>query len=369
MRALAFVLLGAALPSAAHMEYPIEPVRAVLRVEPDRVVVDLRSDSVYWIEEIVGLRPMPPSGWSAETRAKIEAYVNSRLRLSAGGQRLPGRLVFGEYVQRLWEVNEQGELRLRMSYPAVSEGAISGEADFFEEHRLELAAEYGARPWPQADRFKTLLSAPGAGEFVLEPGKTAFSLDAARARRGPAARARESMSAGTLAVLGTASAWPALLALALSLGPGLPPPGRAGGAAAAALAGALLPGTLPGAAWAAGLAAALAAGRWLPARATGALEAAAALAAGKAWGLESAPWLPKAAPGALELAFSAAGALAAAAALLALALAGVAAFHRELVQHSESRAPELYERRRRLAATALVLVCGYGLAQAARWAR
>src|SRR5947209_1933341 len=87
------LLLSLAAGRASAHDYPIRPVRVTLRVEPDRVAADIRSDSIYWIEEVTGLHPMPASDWPDEALAATERYVNEHLRLSSGGKRLTGRLV------------------------------------------------------------------------------------------------------------------------------------------------------------------------------------------------------------------------------------------------------------------------------------
>ena len=60
--------------AAAH-DYPIKPVSVVLRVEPDRITADIDSDSIYWIEEVVGLVP-PEIG--PRTRARRPRRTSTR---------------------------------------------------------------------------------------------------------------------------------------------------------------------------------------------------------------------------------------------------------------------------------------------------
>jgi hypothetical protein len=363
MRIAALLILLASGPAAAH-DYPIKPVQIVLRVEPDRVVADVDSDSIYWIEEIVGLTPMPPRDWPADARVNVEKYVNAHLRLSAGGRRLAGRLIGWSYVQRPWQVYEQGRFRLRLAYPAAADGeTLTGEADFFENYRQERLK--GKEPLLPIMDFRALVSVPGspALRFELKPGSVAFSVPVAAARRGAAARFLESLRAGAAAVLDAAEGWAALAALALSLAPGAPSRRRSAGLVAAAVAGAALPAAagVPWLAWAAGAAAALAAGRWLSEASAPWLEAAAAAALARAWSLEALVALPRSSPGPLERTGAALGLLAVAAAALAAGLAAATAARRAAAVHSESRASELFERRRRLAATALLVVCGGGL--------
>jgi hypothetical protein len=365
MRAASLLALLLARPAAAH-DYPIKPVSVVLRVEPDRLAADIDSDSIYWIEEVVGIHPMVPRDWPADALAKTEAYVNAHLRLNADGRRLTGRLVAASYVQRPWEVNEQGRFHLRMQYPPLDGAAtLSGEADFFEDYRQERLEE--REPILKIQDFRTILTVPGsaARRFELTPGAVAFSLPAAEARRGGFARLVESLRVGAASALNAVAGWPALAALALSLAPGAPSRRRA----AALLAGALLGAApWPGAApawlpWAAGAAAALAAGRWLGAKAAPVLESAAAAALGRAWLAAALPWLPRAAPGAFERGPAAAGMLAAAALAVGAGVLAANAERRRLAVHSESRVADLFERRRRLAATALLIASVFGMVQ------
>lgn len=359
MGAAAAVLLAAlAAPARAH-DYPIKPVSVVLRVEPDRVVADVDSDSVYWIEEVVGLHPMPPRDWPADALAKAEKYVNEHLRLA-----VPGRLIEATYVQRPWEVNENGRVHLRLVYPLPADArSPKGEIDFFEEYRRERLE--GHEPLLPSQDFRTLLSVPGRvpRSFELKPGETAFSVPIDEARRSGTSLLAESLRAGFTDALGTIEGWPVLFALALSLAPGVPEKRRLAALALGGIAGLCVPLPGPSAlAWAAGLAAALAAGRWLGAAASPWLEAASLAALIRSWMAQTIPHLPRAHPTFGEYAFAAAGIVAAAAAVLAAGVAAFSAERRRLDSVSQSRAADLFERRRRLAATALALVCGGGLA-------
>lgn len=359
-------LLLAALPAAAHL-YPIAPARVTLSLEPERLVADVRADSIYWIEEVLQIHPLPLSGWSGETRARAEAYVNARLRLRADGAPLTGRLVAASYVQRPWQINEQGEVRLRLAYPPPPPGAaLAGEADFYEEYRQEMLEHLKGKPFPKNQEFATVVRVRGAGRrFALRPGSVSFSLRADEARRGRAGRSLDAATAGAAAVLGAAAAWPALLALGLALGPARR--SAALTAALAAVAGAALAAGRPApeaAPWLSGAAAAAAAGGWAGAAASSLLAAAAWAGLGWTWGTAAAPLLPSAAPSAALRAAAATGSAAAAAAALALVSAAAAAERRRLLSVSESRAEELFARRRRLAATALLIAGACGALQA-----
>ncbi|MDX6770540.1 MAG: hypothetical protein SF051_13480, partial [Elusimicrobiota bacterium] len=213
---LTAALLWAAATASAHMNYPIRPVRAVLRAEPGRTVVDLRTDSIIWIAEVLGAEDLP-APWPPEARERVESYVNAHLVLKAGDALLRGKLVQARHAQKPWESHEQGELRLRLVYPEVPAGSVlSGEARFFEEHRRELAEEGVARTADQV--YRTELEVPGraARRFTLVPEAPGFSLPAEEARRGPAAMAMEGLGAGAACALAAASAWPAVLALVLA---------------------------------------------------------------------------------------------------------------------------------------------------------
>jgi hypothetical protein len=368
---LALLLLGA--PRAAADVYPIAPVDAALRVEPDRTVADVDSDAVYWIEEALNQHPLPPRDWPASALASAEAYVNAHLRLTVDGKPLTGRLVSATYRQSLGDVNEQGRVRLRLVYPALAGGAtLAGEADFFEEYRREeLSSNPGFKDLhgePQV--FETRLRIPGRvpRSFTLTPGADSFRIAVSDARRTAAALAGQSVLAGAAQVASSWTAWPALLALALSLGPAGPARPRAAALVAAAAAGARLPLPAPaGVLWAGGAAAAVGAGRWLGAGAAPWLEAAALAALGRGWAAAALAELPGAVPGPAERGLAALGALAGAAAALAVGVLLVGAERRRLAGVSESRAAELFERRRKLCATVLGLVCAVGLCAGRNW--
>ncbi|MFI5351143.1 MAG: hypothetical protein ACHQ2Z_16485, partial [Elusimicrobiota bacterium] len=73
--------------------------------------------------------------------------------------------------------------------------------------------------------------------------------------------------------------------------------------------------------------------------------------------------LPRAAPGLFERGSAAAGMLGALVLVAAAGLLAANAERRSLTIHSESRAAELFERRRRLAATFLLIACAFGWIQ------
>jgi len=361
------ILASSSFAQHEHCGYPIEPVHAELRVEPDRVVVDAEGESTIWIEEILAVNPLPPTQWPPAILSRAENYVGAHFRLSADGVRLKGRLAEASFVQRPWQVYEQGRVRLRVIYPPVEPGSkLSGEVDFYEDYRLASSAEAGKGPLPYAEGYKTLLHA-GSRRFELKPGAVAFEMDSAEARPGAAARGLVAFREGALAVLKTSSSWPALAALALLLSP-LPPSRRRAVMGLLILAAGVCVSVLPlprVAVWAAGLAAAAAAGGWLGRKASEVLAISALGVLGAFWGAEAWPWLPSAAPGAGLRAAAAMGTTAAVALALAAGGAAVRAELRRLKIVSESHSAEIFERRRRLAATALFLVCLLGAAQGA----
>jgi hypothetical protein len=362
---LATCVLYLALRASAHEGYPIAPVRAALRVEPDRIAADLRVDSIFWIEEVTSLHPMPASNWPADARARVEAYVNAHFKLSAGGKPLSGKLVSARYRQWPWEVNEQGVFFLRMEYPPLPAGeALAGTASFYEEYRREMAAEYRGRRFPYASDYQTFVDIPGRKHlrFTLTADAPSFSAPDGEARRPASAMAFEGLARGVGAALGAAAAFPALLGLGLWLfsrwpeGGAKPAAAGAAVAAAASAYGLWLPAPAWGP-WAAALAAALAAGirPGLPQT----LAAGAAFCGiAETWGAAAATQLPHG-PGAALAAV--AGALAGGALLLALVLLAARAEHARLRALSESRVEELFARRARLIATALAMVGAYGL--------
>ncbi|HAZ07104.1 MAG TPA: hypothetical protein DCZ01_00970 [Elusimicrobia bacterium] len=363
---LAALTLAAALPASAVHIYPISPVRVGLRVETDRVVADIDAESTFWIEEVLELHPLPPSDWPAPVLRRAEEYANAHLRLGADGSRLTGRLTNASFVQRPWQVNERGRVLLRLVYPAVRIGAeLSGESDFYEDYRREMLEALRGRPLPFAEGYRTLLRA-GSRRFDLRPGAVSFALSEGDARPGCVKRSLIAFAAGAGALLGAASSWPALAALALLLAPDLPSRRRLAGGAlclAAGLAFAALRPVAPDAAvWAAGLAAALAAAGRSEAAAS-LLAAATLLLVGWFLGAQAAPWLPAASPGAGLRAAAAVGTLGACAAALAGVFAAARAERSRLETVSQSHAAELFARRRRLAATVILLACGYGLSQ------
>lgn len=357
-------LLGAALGASAHEIYPIKPVRATLRLEPDRIVADIEADSIYWIEEVGHIKPMPPTDWPADTRARVEDYVNAHFRLSAGGRELKGQLSEGRYRQQPWEINEEGTFFLRLIYPAPPPGStLSGAADFYADYRKELLTELAGRPLPYADGYRVFLDIPGRKNFryTLTPDAPSFTAAVDDARRSALSMAREGFARGAETAASTAACFPLLLAAALCLGvelrlsfaAALLAAGIVGGSAANAL------GSPPWLAWAATLGASLAAGR-LGRKAPRYFAVAAVGCLAFVWADGFKPLLPHSA---LAAAAALAGALAAGACLLAAALLAVRAEHARLRSVSESRVEELFSRRLRLGGTTLAMIGAYGLWQ------
>ena len=357
-------LLGAALGASAHEIYPIKPVRVTLRLEPDRIVADIKADSIYWIEEVGHVKPMPATDWPADTRARVEDYVNAHFRLSAGGRELKGRLSEGRYRQQPWEINEEGTFFLRMTYPAPAPGStLNGTADFYADYRKELLGELAGRPLPYADGYRVFLDIPGRKNFryTLTPDAPSFAASVDEARRSVFSMIKEGFTSGAETAVSTAACFPLLLAAALCLGArplgffaaALLAAGVIGGSAANAMGS---PSWLP---WAATLAAALAAGRLSPK--TGRYFAAAAVSClAYAWTGGSKLMLPHAASAA---AAALAGTLAAGTCVLAAALFAVRAEHSRLRAVSESRVEDLFVRRLRLGGTTLAMIGAYGLWQ------
>ncbi len=333
-----------------------------LRVEPDRIVADLKADSIIWIEEVAQLPPMPARDWPPETIAKVERYTNAHFLLSAGGAPLQGKIVEARYRQFPWEVNEEGAFFIRLIYPPAPVGAtLTATTRFYEEYRKELEREL-APPIPFVDGYRTILEIPGRRRrtFTLSPATPTAAVSAAEARRTGLAMTLEASAAGAQAALGMAAGFPALLAIALCLGAA--PPGRAAlSILLASAAGGFITGLFftppPWLIWAATFVASLVVGR---PRTALALSAAAAGSLACAWCAAASPLLPH-----YALAFPSAliGALAAGTALLLAAGFGVRAEHRRLACVCESRVAELFARRARLTATALAMVGAYGFWQ------
>jgi hypothetical protein len=208
--------------------------------------------------------------------------------------------------------------------------------------------------------FRTFLDIPGrkASRLELKSGSTSFQVPIADARRTMIERSFESLRTGAGAVFSLMEGWAALAALALSLGP------RSSPAFIALLAGLAWPASSAGAAaWLAGALAGAAAGRWTGEASAPWLEAAALAALGASWAGAALPWLPAAAPGLAERGAAALGAVSAAAFALGAGLLAVSLERKRAEKDSQSGASALFERRRKLAATVLLIVAACGLWQ------
>jgi hypothetical protein len=356
-------MLGAAISASAHDLYPIHPVRATLRVEPDRVVADLQADSVVWIEEVTGLHPMPARDWPASTLSKVESYANDHFRLDVDGVPLRGRLIDARYRQFPWEVNEEGAFFLRLVYPPLAAGSrLAGTARFYEEYRHEIEEEYAGRPLPYRDGYQTVVTIPGEKRIIcsLTPETPAFSVSSDESRRSPAAMSLESVRIGMESTLASASGFPTLLAIALCLGAARPRRTAVAALFASAALGFTCGRTLDAPAWlvwSATLGSAVTAGRRRLAPAAG---AAACGCLGFVWHEAAHPLLPHFS---FAQPFALTGAMSVGAALLSVAWFGMRSEYRRMADVSESRVDELFARRVRLGGTILAMIGAYGLWQ------
>ncbi|MBI5245646.1 MAG: hypothetical protein HY923_00570 [Elusimicrobia bacterium] len=353
-------LLLLALSASALEGYPIRPVSVKLEIESDRIVADIETDSIYWIEEVAHLHPMPPADWPADARGRVQDYVNSHLRLSDGGRVLPGALDSARYRQLPWEVNEEGRFFLRMVYPPASGAELEIAASFFNEYRAEATAAYAGRPFPPSVVFRTDVSVPSK-HAILTPESPAITIATGAARRGALATIVASLRAGAATALGTAAGFPALLAIALCVGGAAFDRRKAAVLATASALGFACAGALawtpPWQIWPWTLATALVAGRW---RRAPSVAVATASALGLAWAVAARPTMPHAAlasPSAL------AGAMAGGAVLLCAMLLVLREEYKRMFELSESRVEELFARRVRLLGTILTIVGAYGLWQ------
>jgi len=352
-------LLLLAVSASAHDGYPIRPVSVRLEVESDRIAADIETDSIFWIEEVAHLHPMPPTDWPADVRARVQDYVNAHFRLTAGGKALPGKLEAARYRQLPYEVNEEGRFFLRMIYPPAAGEELTVAATFFEDYRAEMAAEYAGRPLPYAAEYKTVITAPGKSA-ALTPEAPSITLRTDEARRGALSSAFASLRAGAETALGTAAGFPALLAMALCVGGSFQRRDAvllAAAAAAGFLCARLFFWIPAWQIWAWTLATALVAGRWKRAPS---IAVATAWSVGLAWAVAARPVLPHAAlaqPSALV------GALAGGALLMAAMLLVLREEHKRMFELSESRVEELFAKRVRLTGTVLSMVGAYGLWQ------
>jgi hypothetical protein len=213
--------------------------------------------------------------------------------------------------------------------------------------------------------FSTELSIAGRTKkkFRLTSMESSVSIALSDARRTLLSRIGESFLTGVKATLNAVKSWAGLAALGLSIAPGLPNKKRIwiiiyAGILGPYTASLKTPEWLE---WAGAALAAGAAGHWLKDKMTRAGEGLAMLALSHCWAIEARLWLPGVKPGRHEQIASDMGQTAASFAAICLAVVLARANYRELTVHSASYAPDLFQRRRRLVSTALLIICGYGL--------
>ncbi|MEK7390351.1 MAG: hypothetical protein AAB036_11725 [Elusimicrobiota bacterium] len=355
-----------ALRSHAHEIFPIAPVHVCLRVEQDRIVADLRVDSIFWIAEIARLSPMPATHWPPEARARVESYALEHFRLSSDGKALKGRLTRARYLQQPWEVNEEGRFDLRLEYPPIPEtSSLNVTATFYEEYRQLVAEEYRGRSIPYSDNYRTHLNIPGRKRLrvTLTPDLASQVVAGCDARRPAWAMALESLRLGAVEVLSNVPGFMAMLAVVLCLGARPPTRWTLLGLLLAFTFGCVAGGRFNAPSWLVWLAtlcAGLAVGRGRLAL-TAAILAAAGL--GLRWQADAGPGLPHFT---FAFPFSLAGGLTAGAFLFYGIWLGVQFEYRRLAGISAARVDALFARRMRLIATALILIAAFGLWQAPR---
>lgn len=351
------------VPANAH-DIPIKPVLAVASVEPDRLVVDLTGDSVYWAAEVLEADPLPPTPWSETLVARAEKYVNAHLRLTVDGRPIAGRLTNAQFFQKPWEVESEGQVRFRVEYPPLPRGArVAGAADFFAEANADRKGE-GETPLPNTD-FLTrwrVAGHPDLNADLTSPSIT-FAFDADAARRGKFSRALAALSAGASAVAGETAGWVCIVAIALTL-TAAPSAQEIVLLAAGYFLGGLRPNGSATIAYAAGAVAAINAGWNTRSRTTTA--ALCLTAAATRWSFDAWTWLPRAAPSALDRFFGAVGGLLVLTAALLILFLIAESDRRAQREQSRAHAGELSQRRVRLAATVLLIISAVGLGRGLR---
>ena len=195
--AAALALLGWAASCRAHV-YPMHPAQAELRVDGQSLVLEMTTHSVFWIEEVLPERPEAGVAVSTRNAAALRTYLDSHFVVSAGGKAVPAGEISARFLQRPWEILEDGRLELRTAYPIASADKVSVRSTIFLEYHEDQRIHHGRKPEEMEKDFATLVY-PGAGG---EPVKLVM-----RAPEAELSRAALTPSAARTAVRLARAAW------------------------------------------------------------------------------------------------------------------------------------------------------------------
>jgi len=137
-----FSLIPATL--SAH-DYPMTPVELKLKIEPGEIYATLKTNSIYWTEELLKGAGNLGAHWPEKASAKAEELINSYLQIFSEGVPIKGSLLNSRLIEEPFHPDDTYILfRVTYKLPSGTKN-ISGGAEFFKEYWQEERAAHGQR--------------------------------------------------------------------------------------------------------------------------------------------------------------------------------------------------------------------------------
>ncbi len=138
-----FSLTFLALPVFSH-DYPISPVDIRLRFEPTEITAFIKSNSIYWADELLGSTVPLASRWPEDVKLRAEKFINSYMQLWADGQPLHGQIKNARLAEEPFRPDESNVF-FEMNYP-MSQGAatLTGKFEFFKDYWESESKSHGS---------------------------------------------------------------------------------------------------------------------------------------------------------------------------------------------------------------------------------
>lgn len=155
---------------AAH-DYPIVPVHLELRIEPNFILGTIKSNSIYWSEELIASTVPLASQWTQQALHSAEIVVNSFLTINIDGQQVPGQLVRAQLIEEPLRPAESF-LQMIFKYPRlVGAQTLTGKSQFFKKYWASESGSHGQGkltelPNEPDKEFSTIVTLAGHKRFL-----------------------------------------------------------------------------------------------------------------------------------------------------------------------------------------------------------
>lgn len=195
----------------AH-EVPIGANDMRLRLDGDVLSVRLDAPAPFWVTDVLGEVPPPPTHWPADITQRIKAYVDLHVQFYADGHWLASTELRGRYMERTWRTSDGTFIRLEWRYelPPNSRQLTGVVTLYAEEWPLAAHSEVPME-------FKTRIRVEGSRlhRFEATRDQWSFKLPTVEVRRPAWRRVSDEFIEGLLFF--AVSPWPLFLLAALRL--------------------------------------------------------------------------------------------------------------------------------------------------------